>query len=136
MFILTVTIQINVFAQCDSLPIVYNAIKKETICAQQENLNYYEPKIEFIGYPKDSIYVGINSSVEEQLFNHLITTEFETKNKLNGLVNPKLSIRVCNSNIIKMSYNYGDSKHFKQVIVNSFSVIIKNIDSIPIKISC
>jgi hypothetical protein len=125
----------KLIAQCDGIPITYNLLKKDAKWVQQENLNYYEPIVQYIGYPKDSIYIGINSNVNEELVEHRIDKKFRINNNIRNLSEAKFSIKVCNTNIIKMSFRFEDLKPFDQNILNCYSVIIKNIDSFPIDIS-
>ena len=135
LFILIIIIPRILVAQCNDIPRTYNALEKESKWAQQENLNYYEPIIEYIGYPKDSIYVGINSSVGEELVEHTITKYFRNNNKIKEISHSKISLKVCNTNTIKMSFRNEDLKNREKNILNCYSVIIKNIDSFPIDIS-
>ena len=120
-------------AQCLGIPLTYNGIKKESKWVQQDIMKYYEPIIQYIGYPSDSIYVGINSNVNEELNKHKITAE--SRGNMKELSKSNISIAVCNTNIIKMNFRYEDMKPFEQNILNCYSVIIKNIDNFPIDIS-
>lgn len=100
---------------------------------QQDSMKHYEPIIQYIGYPKDSIYVGINSNVDEELNKHKITKE--SRGYMKELSKSNISINVCNTNIIKMIFRYGEIKLPLQKILNCYSVIIKNTDSFPIDIA-
>jgi hypothetical protein len=122
-------------AQCNGIPKAYNIIQKESTWIKEEDLNSYYPLIQYIGKAKDSIYIGIGSKIDEQLNAHKINGEFRSKYKIREYRKGKLSINICDSNLIKMSFRIGDIKSLERNILNCYSVVVKNVDSIPIDIS-
>lgn len=124
-----------IHAQCNGVPKTYNYISLQSSFTKLENLNYYGPEIEYIGYPKDSIYIGVGSKIEEDLDKHKITKEIKEKNTIIEYYNSKFAIQVCNQFSIKKRIEFSNSKSIENQILNCYSVIIKNIDSLPIEIS-
>jgi hypothetical protein len=132
---LLLTSHSKLIAQCDGIPTTYNLIKKESKWIQLKDLNFYVPIIQYIGYPKDSIYLGVNSTINEQLVNHKIDKKFRNSTRIKRLSEANFSIQVCNLNIIKMSFGVLEFKPFEPNILNCYSIIIKNLDIFPIDIS-
>jgi hypothetical protein len=115
---------------------VFNVLNAESHHYPEQKTNWFFPTVEYIGYPKDSIYVGIGSKVEEQLKKHILTNEFSIKHTMGGHLKGKLHITVCDNNIIKMLFKWHSlqSKEVREII-NCYPVMIKNIDTIPIEVS-
>jgi hypothetical protein len=82
---LLLTSHSKLIAQCDGIPTTYNLIKKESKWIQLKDLNFYVPIIQYIGYPKDSIYLGVNSTINEQLVNHKIDKKFRNSTRIKRL---------------------------------------------------
>jgi hypothetical protein len=127
---------VSLYAQC-GFPVVFNLLKPESHNYTEQRTNWFFPTVEYIGYPKDSLYVGIGSKVKEQLEKHIQTYEASMKRGIHSHQQGRLKITVCDSNIIKMLFKWHElsSKKESREIVNCYPVIIKNIDTGDIEIS-